>query len=67
MQPAGTYFFYGIQLNSYFKTAVRLPKNGKDHLVRERESFDDLLQNQIVVIFNINFLKLLLRLLLRFH
>ena len=32
-----------------FKPAEVLWKNGKGHLIRERETFEDLLQNQIMV------------------
>jgi diaminopimelate decarboxylase len=35
--------------NSRFKPAEVLWKNGKGHLIRARETFDALLQNQILI------------------
>ena len=35
--------------NSRFKPAEVLWKDGKGYLIRERENFDDLLKNQIMV------------------
>jgi diaminopimelate decarboxylase len=35
--------------NSRFKPAEVLWKDGKGHLIRERETLEDLLQNQILV------------------
>ncbi len=47
---AGAYCFsMASNYNSRFKPAEVLWKNGKGHLIRERESFEDLLQNQIMV------------------
>lgn len=47
---AGAYCFsMASNYNSRFKPAEVLWKNGKGHLIRERESFEDLLQNQILV------------------
>ena len=47
---AGAYCFsMASNYNSRFKPAEVLWKNGKGHLIRERETFDDLLQNQIMV------------------
>ncbi len=47
---AGAYCFsMASNYNSRFKPAEVLWKNGKGHLIRERETFEDLLQNQILV------------------
>jgi diaminopimelate decarboxylase len=47
---AGAYCFsMASNYNSRFKPAEVLWKNGKGHLIRERETFDDLLQNQILI------------------
>ena len=47
---AGAYCFsMASNYNSRFKPAEVLWKNGKGHLIRERETFDDLLQNQIMI------------------
>jgi diaminopimelate decarboxylase len=35
--------------NSRFKPAEVLWKDGKGHLIRERETFEDILRNQILV------------------
>jgi diaminopimelate decarboxylase len=35
--------------NSRLKPAEVLFKDGKGHLIRERETFDDILRNQIVL------------------
>ncbi len=47
---AGAYCFsMASNYNSRFKPAEVLWKDGKGHLIRERETFEDLLQNQILV------------------
>jgi diaminopimelate decarboxylase len=47
---AGAYCFsMASNYNSRFKPAEVLWKDGKGHLIRERETFEDLLQNQIMV------------------
>lgn len=47
---AGAYCFsMASNYNSRFKPAEVLWKDGKGHLIRERESFEDLLQNQIMI------------------
>jgi len=47
---AGAYCFsMASNYNSRFKPAEVLWLNGKGHLIRERETFEDLLQNQIVL------------------
>jgi diaminopimelate decarboxylase len=47
---AGAYCFsMASNYNSRFKPAEVLWKNGKGHLIRERETFDDLLKNQILL------------------
>ena len=47
---AGAYCFsMASNYNSRFKPAEVLWKNGKGHLIRERETFEDLLQNQILL------------------
>ena len=47
---AGAYCFsMASNYNSRFKPAEVLWKNGKGHLIRQRETFDDLLQNQIMI------------------
>jgi diaminopimelate decarboxylase len=47
---AGAYCFsMASNYNSRFKPAEVLWKNGKGHLIRERENFEDLLQNQIMI------------------
>ncbi len=47
---AGAYCFsMASNYNSRFKPAEVLWKDGKGHLIRERETFKDLLQNQILV------------------
>ena len=47
---AGAYCFsMASNYNSRFKPAEVLWKNGKGHLIRERETFDDLLHNQILI------------------
>ena len=47
---AGAYCFsMSSNYNSRFKPAEVLWKNGKGHLIRERETFDDLLNNQILI------------------
>lgn len=47
---AGAYCFsMASNYNSRFKPAEVLWKNGKGHLIRERETFTDLLQNQIMI------------------
>ena len=47
---AGAYCFsMASNYNSRFKPAEVLWKNGKGHLIRERETFEDLLQNQIMI------------------
>ena len=47
---AGAYCFsMASNYNSRFKPAEVLWKNGKGHLIRERETFDNLLQNQIMI------------------
>lgn len=47
---AGAYCFsMASNYNSRFKPAEVLWKNGKGHLIREREKFEDLLQNQIMI------------------
>ena len=47
---AGAYCFsMASNYNSRFKPAEVLWKNGKGHLIRERETFDDLLNNQILI------------------
>lgn len=47
---AGAYCFsMASNYNSRFKPAEVLWKNGKGHLIRQRETFEDLLQNQIMV------------------
>jgi len=49
---AGAYCFsMASNYNSRFKPAEVLWKDGKGHLIRERESFEDLLQNQIMLEF----------------
>jgi diaminopimelate decarboxylase len=35
--------------NSRLKPAEVLLKNGKGHLIRQRETFDDILKNQIMI------------------
>jgi diaminopimelate decarboxylase len=35
--------------NSRYKPAEVLWKDGKGHLIRQRETFEDLLQNQIMI------------------
>jgi len=35
--------------NSRYKPAEVLWKEGKGHLIRQRETFEDLLQNQIMI------------------
>ena len=47
---AGAYCFsMASNYNSRFKPAEVLWKDGKGHLIRERETFNDLLQNQIMI------------------
>lgn len=47
---AGAYCFsMASNYNSRYKPAEVLWKDGKGHLIRERETFDDLLQNQILI------------------
>ncbi|MGL2966910.1 diaminopimelate decarboxylase [Flavobacterium sp. XGLA_31] len=47
---AGAYCFsMSSNYNSRFKPAEVLWKDGKGHLIRERERFEDLLQNQIMI------------------
>jgi diaminopimelate decarboxylase len=47
---AGAYCFsMASNYNSRFKPAEVLWKKGKGYLIRERETFDDLLQNQIMI------------------
>jgi diaminopimelate decarboxylase len=47
---AGAYCFsMASNYNSRFRPAEVLWKNGKGHLIRERETFGDLLQNQIML------------------
>jgi diaminopimelate decarboxylase len=47
---AGAYCFsMSSNYNSRFKPAEVLWKNGKGHLIRERETLEDLLQNQILL------------------
>ncbi|TDP59157.1 diaminopimelate decarboxylase [Flavobacterium dankookense] len=47
---AGAYCFsMASNYNSRFKPAEVLWKDGKGHLIRERETFEDLLQNQIMI------------------
>jgi len=47
---AGAYCFsMASNYNSRYKPAEVLWKNGKGHLIRERETFEDLLQNQILI------------------
>jgi diaminopimelate decarboxylase len=47
---AGAYCFsMASNYNSRFKPAEVLWKDGKGHLIRQRETFEDLLQNQIMV------------------
>ncbi len=47
---AGAYCFsMSSNYNSRFKPAEVLWKNGKGHLIRERETLEDLLQNQIML------------------
>lgn len=47
---AGAYCFsMASNYNSRFKPAEVLWKNGKGHLIRERETFEDLLQNQLLI------------------
>lgn len=47
---AGAYCFsMASNYNSRFKPAEVLWKNGKGHLIRQRETFEDLLQNQIMI------------------
>ncbi len=47
---AGAYCFsMASNYNSRFKPAEVLWKNGKGHLIRERENFESLLQNQILI------------------
>ncbi|MFN3969675.1 diaminopimelate decarboxylase [Flavobacterium sp.] len=47
---AGAYCFsMASNYNSRFKPAEVLWKDGKGHLIRERETFEDLLQNQILI------------------
>lgn len=47
---AGAYCFsMASNYNSRYKPAEVIWKNGKGHLIREREDFNDLLQNQIMV------------------
>lgn len=47
---AGAYCFsMASNYNSRFKPAEVLWKNGKGHLIRERETMDDILKNQIIV------------------
>ena len=47
---AGAYCFsMASNYNSRFKPAEVLWKNGKGHLIRERETFDDLINNQILI------------------
>jgi len=47
---AGAYCFsMASNYNSRYKPAEVLWKDGKGHLIRQRESFEDLLQNQIMV------------------
>jgi diaminopimelate decarboxylase len=47
---AGAYCFsMASNYNSRFKPAEVLWKNGKGYLIRERETFEDLLQNQIMI------------------
>ncbi|MBX7125603.1 MAG: diaminopimelate decarboxylase, partial [Cyclobacteriaceae bacterium] len=47
---AGAYgFSMSSQYNSRFRPAEVLIRNGQAHLIRQRESFDDLLRGQIVL------------------
>jgi diaminopimelate decarboxylase len=47
---AGAYCFsMASNYNSRYKPAEVLYKDGKAHLIRERETFDDLLKNQIMI------------------
>jgi diaminopimelate decarboxylase len=47
---AGAYCFsMASNYNSRYKPAEVMWKDGKGHLIRERETFDDLLQNQILI------------------
>lgn len=47
---AGAYCFsMASNYNSRLKPAEVLWKNGKGHLIRERESFDDILKNQVII------------------
>ena len=47
---AGAYCFsMASNYNSRFKPAEVLWKNGKGHLIREREAFEDILRNQIMI------------------
>lgn len=49
---AGAYCFsMASNYNSRYKPAEVLWKDGKGHLIRERETFDDLLKNQIMLTF----------------
>jgi diaminopimelate decarboxylase len=49
---AGAYgFMMSSQYNSRFRPAEVLILNGKDYLIRERETMDDILRNQILVDF----------------
>lgn len=50
---AGAYCFsMSSNYNSRFKPAEVLWYEGKGHLIRERESFDDLIRNQVIVEFD---------------
>lgn len=50
---AGAYCFsMASNYNSRYRPAEVLVKNGKDYLIRERETFDDILKHQILVDFN---------------
>ncbi len=49
-QSAGAYgFSMASNYNSRFRPAEVLVYNGKSHLIRKRETFDDLLRNQVVL------------------
>ena len=50
---AGAYCFsMASNYNSRFKPAEVMIHNGKDYLIRKRETFDDILRNQEVVDFS---------------
>lgn len=47
---AGAYCFtMASNYNSRFRPAEVMIKNGKDHLIRKRESMEDLIKNQVIV------------------